>query len=372
MWFLFGFLTILIFITLELWRRHFSRWKPEGVSAGLQFKHVRELIKRNVRYVLIGVDCQAGANFSIKRESHLDSFLKNIGVIKEFETGDSSFDNLVYLISDDKALHSALAKSANFRRIIKEIMSDDLFYGLTATHIHCRNGRLWVQFGARGLYGDKKIIYVPEALSKLLGDLKKVVNEVELISGARWRDPFVIKAAILLAMSSGLAINGVFHLPRLEFVDEFPFIINKSLIVDDAINYCLIILTLFILGALFWLGRSARTHIVLIELLTVGAFGFFASTVVELRDINMEMDISAPKYYETQIVDKYTKKGSGRRSRSRTNYYVVFKDWNCDCGNYQLQVSSSLYRYLPGSGNVIVTQHQGRLGYPWVSNISTR
>jgi len=371
MWFLFGFLTILIFITLELWRRHLSRWKPEGVSAGLQFKHERELIKRKVRSVLIGVDCHAGANFSIKRESHLDSFLKNVGVASEFETGDSSFDNLVYLISDDKALHSALAKSADFRRTIKEIMNDDLFNGLTATHIHCRNGRLWVQFGAGGLYGDTKIIYVTEALSKVLGDLKKIVNEVELTSGSRWRDPFVIKSAILLAISSGLAINGAFHLPGLVFVDEFPFIINKSLIVDDAIKYALVILVAFVFGAIFWLGRSARTHIVLIELLTVGAFGIFTSTVVELRDINMTMDTAPPSYIKTQVVDKYIYRYTSK-GRPHASYYVIFKYWACDCGNYKLAVRPKLYNYFPNSGGVIVTHHSGYLGYPWVSNISNQ
>ncbi len=369
MWFLFGFLTISICITFEFWRRHASHWKPEGVFVGLQYRHERS--KKKITTLLLGINCHGSPNFSIKRQSGIDSFFKRIGIANEFETGDASFDDVVYLISDNKTLHYALANSAEFRLAVKSIMDYGTASTLEATHIHCRNGRLWVQFDVGSNYADGSIGDVATVLLNSFDALKKSINEVAQISGSRWRDPFVFKAAILLAISSGLAINGAIHLFRASF-GSVPFTVNHSLMVNDAILYALMMFSAFVVGAIFWLGRSARTHIVLIELLTVGAFGFFASTVVELRDINMEMDISAPKYYETQIVDKYTKKGSGRRSRSRTNYYVVFKDWNCDCGNYQLQVSSSLYRYLPGSGNVIVTQHQGRLGYPWVSNISTR
>lgn len=366
MWFLFGFLTISICVTFEFWRRHVSRWHAEGVLSGMDYRHT--YLKGEVKTLLLGVHCHSAASFSLKRQSPVDNFFKSIGLVKEFETDDKDFDDLIYLISDNKTLHYALANSVEFRFAVKNIMNYGIASMLEATHIHCRNGRLWVRFRAGANYSDNQIKHVAEVLSKEFATLKKFVEEVSLISSPRWRDPFVIKASILLALSSGLAINGALQMFRAS-AGYMPFTVDYSLIVHDGIKYGLIILALFIAGAFFWLGKSVRTHIVLIELLTVGAFGIVATTIVELRDINMEMDHSQPQYFETQIIEKYTYK-VGRRSNY--SFYIIFKDWNCDCGNYKLRASSNLYNYLPGSGGVVLTQHQGRLGYPWVSNISTR
>jgi len=365
MWFLFGFITISLCVTFEFWRRHLSRWKPEGVSLGLQYRHVRT--KKKIKTLLLGINCHVSPNFYLKRQTGLDNFFKRIGISNELETGDEAFDDAIYLVSDNKTLNYALVNSSEFRTAVKKIMDYGTPSTLEARNIYCRNGRLWVQFGVGDAYDDLHVGNIAKALSSQFDILKKSVNEVALISGSRWRDPFVIKAAILLAMSSGLAINGAIQVFRAT-MGTIPFTLHHSLIIQDAIKFGLIILIVFMLGALFWLGKSARTHFVLIELATVGAFGIFVTTMVELRDFNMEMDTNAPHYFDTQVVDKYSRRGS----RSGRRHYVILRDWNCDCGNYKLQVSRSLYNYLPSRGEVTITQYPGRLGYPWVSSIAAR
>ena len=75
------------------------------------------------------------------------------------------------------------------------------------------------------------------------------------------------------------------------------------------------IVTLLIIMTLFILGRSSRTHLVLVELLLVGSIGTYLTVSAQMRDLNMEMDESLAMEYEVEIRDMEI--DSGRRS---TNY----------------------------------------------------
>lgn len=362
MWFLFGFLTISICICAEFWRRHLSRWSPENISSGLQYKHYRH--KSKTTWLYLGIACHKHASFSLKRQSWLDNFFKRMGVSNEFETGDSSFDDLVYLVSDNKTLHHALANSSAFRSAVKKIMDFGIASQLEAREICCRNGRLWVEFKTGSSYKEEKISDVAKALIKEFETLVNSVQEVAAVSGSRWSDPFVIKAALLLAISSGLAINGGIQFFRIQF-GKLPFTLDYSLIVEDAFVYSLVFILVFMVVALYWLGRSARTHIVLIELMTIGALGIFLSIATEMRDINIEMDAASPQVFETLVERKYTTKGR----RSARKYHVVVKDWRCDCGNYRIRVPKFIYNGVSEQGRVQLLQHSGYLGYPWISQV---
>lgn len=363
MWFLFGFLTISICICVEFWRRHLSRWSPEGVTSGLQYKH--EHHKGKVTWVYLGVVCPPRPDFSLKRQSWLDNLFKRMGVSNEFETGDSSFDDLIYLLSDNKTLHHALANSSGFRSAVKKIMNYGIASRLEAREIHCRNGRLWARFKAGSDYSEGNIAHTAKALAAEFTALNHSVQEVAAVAGSRWADPFVIKAALLLAISSGVAINGIIQFLRLQF-GQIPFTLHYSLIIKDALVYSLVAVLLFALIAIYWLGRSARTHLVLIELMTIGAFGIFLSVATEMRDINMEMDRVLPQTFETPVTQKYITKGR----RSSTTYHVVVKDWRCDCGNYNLRVPESIYYSVSEQGGIQLIQRQGYLGYPWISRVT--
>lgn len=362
MWFLFGFLTISICICVEFWRRHLSRWSPEGVTSGVQYKHYRH--KGKVTWVYLGVVCSPRPSFSLKQQSWLDNLFKRMGVSNEFETGDALFDDLIYLVSDNKTLHHALANSAGFRSAVKKMMNYGIASQLEAREIHCRNGRLWATFKAGSDYSEGKIAHTVKALATEFDALNHSVQEIAAVSGSRWTDPFVIKAALLLAISSGVAINGTIQFFRLQF-GRVPFTLDYSLIVKDALGYSLVAVLLFALIAIYWLGRSARTHLVLIELMTIGAVGIFLSVATEMRDINIEMDMVSPQVFETLVAQKYTTK----RRRGGTNYHVVVKDWRCDCGNYKFRVPGSVYHGVSEQGRVQFFQHPGYLGYPWISQI---
>lgn len=362
MWFLFGLVTITLCVGYEFWRRHMSLWKAEGRAHGIEYKHQR--IKGTITGALVGVGCAQHPNFSVKRQTGIDNFFKRMGVSNEFETGDQGFDDSYYLITDNNALHHALTASPKFRAAIKRIMEYKLPARLGTRAIHCRNGRVWAELKIEALYREENIESTLKSLSEDIEVLVAAIGDVAQVSGSRWADPFVIKAALLLAVSSGLAINGCIRLFRLK-IGDLPFALDYKLIVVDALIYSVVVILVFAVIAIYWLGRSARTHIVLIELMTIGAFGIFLSIATEMRDINIEMDTSSPQTFKAQVERKYTSKGR----RGRTKYHVVVENWNCDCDSYKLRVSEYEYRNFSEQGRVQVLQNTGYLGYPWISEV---
>lgn len=363
MWFLLGVISISVCVCLAFWGRYLAKWKPEGSCHGLEYIHINN--KNKIKRVFLGIKCADAINFSIKHQSWLDSFFKFIGVSNEFETKDSEFDDSFYLVTDSKALQRLIASSEEFRSAIKNIMKHERGGGFKAKGIHCRNGRFWVVFSVGSGYEKADIEDVSYSVQKYFNDVALLLCKQESLSKSIWLDPFVLKAAILLAISSGLAINGVLQVLR-SYFGYFPLVLDNSPIFHDALKYSVVFLVIFLIVALFCLRRSARTHIVLLELVTVGSLGVFLSTAMEMRDINMEWDRSPPQMHKVEVVKKYEQRSSGRRKR--THYYVVVKDWRCECGNYKFEMSRSMYSSI-GGDYISVIQKSGYLGYPWISQV---
>ncbi len=360
MWFIFGFVTLISAVGFEFWRRHALQWDPDDQHGGYDYKFLKS--KSGTTGLLLGVRCVSGANFLIKKQTSIDSFFKRIGVSREFETGDSSFDDACYLATDCTELHQVLASQAKLRTAINVILEFD-GGGFTAKAIYCRNGRVWIKFDKDGWGTDDGV----ELLVKKLGHpLSLIVNAMADLAktGMNWRDPFIYKAMLVLAISSGLAINAVIQFYRSTFRD-LPFVLYPQELIVDALIYSIVALPILVLMAIYWLGRGSRTHLVLIELMTVGALGLFTSVAFEMRDVNIEFDKAKPDYFETKIISKHMSKG--RRS---TSYSMVVKNWSCDCGNYSIGISNATYNLASVSNPVMIAQHNGYLGYTWISEVN--
>ncbi len=362
MWFLFGFVTITIAIAFEFWRRHESMWSPDDKHEGYDYKLLKS--KNRTTGLLLGTRCAAGANFWIKRQSYFDTFFKRVGVSSEFETGDKSFDDAYYLITDNLELHQVLASNPKLRTAIDVIMKFS-GGGFNAKTIYCRNGRIWIKFDTEFLGLGEDIASVVRKLGHPLSLMANVIADLSK-AGASWKDPFVVKAAILLAISSGLAINVVVQLVRLNY-SHVPFTPDYLAILFDAVIYAFVLVPVLLFLAIKWLGRGARTHLVLLELASIGAVALTLTLALEMRDLNMSLDRSAEKSFKAQIVNKVSSKG--RRS---TDYYLVMNDWRCKCGTIKFEVSQSLFNSLAVGNTVLISQKEGYLGYPWVSDILYR
>jgi hypothetical protein len=166
-----------------------------------------------------------------------------------------------------------------------------------------------------------------------------------------------------LGLSTALAINAAVHMMRIIW-SEVPFTVDQDLLMADAIRWGGATIAVLVIGALLVLGRSARTHLVLIEVVLVGSLGATGTALFELRELNMEFDASSASRYQVQVLNKHVKK-----SRRSTSYYIDTVDWNAPEQVTSVKVSKRLYDATSIHGNVVVTQRQGYLGYRWVEDI---
>ncbi len=122
MWFIFGFIPLFGFIMYGIYKRMNASW--DGIHKthnGISYKYSIISNKYKVVKVILGIDGIEGYDYSLKRESSTDRFFKKIGISNEYQTSNTEFDNTVYIVSDDDALHSKISSNEEIIKIIEPL-----------------------------------------------------------------------------------------------------------------------------------------------------------------------------------------------------------------------------------------------------------
>ena len=367
MWFIFGFITLISFSLYFTYKRINAAWKGEqGFTSGISYQYKILRNKHGIVGVMIGIDGPREFDYTFKKENSVDRFCKFIGLSVEHQTGNKEFDDLVYIVSDNLQLHRLISVNNKILNTVIELFKSDKKFNCELKEIRNNSGRLWLKYRTKSGFNE---IQVPEISSGVVSLLQTIAGELEQIPQYainKWKDPFVIKAAIILAISTALAINGLVHIVRLVWT-RIPFIVDtKQLILDSLYWGVGIIIFLFVI-TLFLLGRSARTHLVMVELLFIGMFGAITTAFIEMRDMNIELDNSAATMYEVKAVNKRIS-----RSRRSTSYHLYLEDWNKEEARKNVTVSSDFYRSVSVGDSLVVRQKSGYLKYRWVESIQKK
>ena len=359
MWFFFGFITLVVFTLGSLYVRFYSSWKgdPRTVD-GVSYQIKEERNKGKLTGFLVGVDGTEGYEFSLKPESLLDLFFKKIGLSVEHQTGHREFDEEVYIASDNRDVHQLFSRDADIRKSVLKIFAAATPARAEVKRVHHRNERLWVQFKTSD---EARIPALARDTAKQLARIRSVLNAYRAPQN-RLRDPFVFKSILILAISSGLAINGALMLFR-NHIGLFPVVPDIEALLWAAVPVAVIVLALLIFITIFLLGRTSRAHLVLTEVLLVGAFGIYSSSYAELRDLNIELDQSQPNVVQSVISQKNTH----RRSKGGTDYFVTVR--SPEHGLQKFEVSSCFYRSVTTGTEVTTVEHEGYLGHRWISEL---
>lgn len=366
MWFMFGFITLLSFSIYAGYKRINAAWKGEAGDVnhiGHQYKILRN--KYGITGLLVGIDAPPGYDFSLKQEAWYDRLAKFLGLSAEHQSGNQTFDELVYIVSDDRQFQRQISANAALSATVMEIFSLVVTFNGKPKAVRCNSGRLWVKISAGKGFEESQINELSNRVGKLLKAFTAQLLPLPPSPG-RWRDPFVFKAAVLLAISTGFAINGAAHLLRLSW-GNLPYTLDCSRLFTNAFFCGAVIVALLVVAAFVLLGRCARTHLVLIELCIVGLFGATATAFVELRDMNMELDQSPAVEYQTKILHKHIS-----RSRRSTCYNLCLQDWTKEDEKTQIKVSSDLYDQVAVGEILSVKQKDGYFHYRWVESIDRR
>ena len=365
MWFIFGIISLLTFTVYFGKKRYESNWA--GISSsfnGKVYTHNTGRNKDKIMFIQLGFLTDPSMDLSIKPENILDRFFKFVGISVEHQVGESSFDEALYIISDHSVVCKILSQSNALQTELISLLSLCKKHKLKLKELHIRNKKIWVKLIPMVKASAPQATSVAKDIIpqlKLISDLFKVNLPV---STSPLIDPFYLKAAIFLAISTGMAIMGAIHLATLAFV-KAPFIVEIGKLISMSLAVGTILIGSLIIAMFVVLGRTARTHLVLIELLTIGYFGAFASTFTLARDINIEWDKAQPQQYLVKVHDKKIRKGR----KGRTSYYLHVDDWKQP--SQQKSISVSYYKYISFDiGDVgEIDQYPGYLGVEWVDDI---
>lgn len=288
---------------------------------------------------------------------------KKIGLTKEHQVGRDAFDKAIYIVSDDLHLWRALSPE---EKLTSDI--DEMFRLAPATFCELReirynSGMLWLRYKVFTGFDAQSIDKVAAKLAPKLALIAAALIKAEQDTTKKLRDPFVIRAAVLLAISSGLAINGALQLWRLDWT-ALPITLDVGELLRHALWLAGTVSALLIIAAIVWLGRSARTHLVLIELLVVGSLGAAATGAAELRDMNIEFDQHPPELHAVNTVLKAV-----ARSRRSTRYYLYVEDWEGKQSQVKLKVSAAIYERIDIGKRVVIVVRPGLLSYRWIEDI---
>lgn len=362
MWFAFGFITLITFSIFFGYRRLRASWK--GIQAetdGISWQY--ELCKDNYRVtdVLIGIEAPKGYEFSFKHERWYDRLCKAIGLSVEYQVGNAEFDDLVYIVSDDNHLHRQVSANPTIVDAVLRIFRlDAVRHRSKVEALHCSSGRLWLRIDARRGFGEGNVAALGREVVPWMQKISDALSSAPTSGDSKWRDAFVMKAAVTLAISSGLAINGGVHVMRLIWT-KIPFTIDSTALLMDALVIGALVIVALVVATVLVLGGSARAHLVLIEILVVGSFGAMATALTELRDANIELDRSAAVTYQARTLEKRVE-----RTRHWRHYYLYVEDWNGEERRRKVEVPSSFYYQVYIGEQLVIRQKPGFLGYRWV------
>jgi len=366
MWFGFGLITLLSAFGYSLYLRAAARWSgDQRMHAGTSYNYQEIRHKQRLQKVRIGVSTPAGFNFTAREEGTRDRFFKWLGVCAELHIRDRAFDQAVYLESDARGLGLLLNEHKELRTALLDIVSLAQSQGLKRLRIRCAHERLWVEFKPKN---ESVLAGAPGRLVPLLSVLRAGLESNKLRL-ADMRDPFVWRAAILLSISTATVIFGIYGVLR-STMGRTDILDSWDLLKASAVPGVLALIG-FLVVILYTLGRSSRTHLVLVEATLVGGLGFVLSAYAFARDANVDFDQRAATAHELHEVRAEHRITRGRRGRTNHNYYLHTADWRAGHGGkpLALEIDLATFNRLADQQEAIVHVRPGALGYEWIERI---
>ena len=356
MWFVVGVMTLAAACLALVFYRGSATWRGNERWHGVEAK--AGVHKGKLRTLQVGTRTRARLEFELKPETGIDRFAKSIGLSSEGEIGHGRFDRDLYLVADDPAVVRALRGD---RALAESLL--DLFAsggpGVTAVkRVVCRAGMLRVDFKTDGTAADG-----PRIAGNVAPAILAVAGALGDTSAGAGGDRLWWRAAILLAIASGLAVNGALHAVRL-VATRLPDTLDNGALWLVSMPVAALILVGLVVATLMLLGRTSRAHLVLAEVLLVGGLGAAATAVTEVRDLNIEADSSTAVAHATNIVDQQVHRGR----RGRRTYSVTLAAFPGSDGAFRMKVDKHEYDRLAIGMPVTVQVREGYLGLAWLES----
>lgn len=240
--------------------------------------------------------------------------------------------------------------------------------------MRCGYGRIWINYLPLDERSEEELASLERMAVPLLTSIAQRLPANGGGSG-QVNDVFAFKATVLLAIAGGFAINGLIQSAYLgvEYLLDcqcgfMPVTLEREKLFGLAAAGSAGILVVLVIAAIWLVGRSARAHFVLLELLLFGAPGIMASTFIALREMNMERD-RQPAVERNVVARKYTYQHTLDKG---TSFYLVLPDLTGHGPSKKYQVSDDVYRTVDDGETASLAENPGYLGVRWIESMTSK
>ncbi len=378
MWFYLGLVTVSVSLIIYLYQKLSIQSALQQRKSSLQywtynkkpFKYdLTNASSKNTGLFVLEIPCVSALQFSARQERQKDKWAKRLGISYEFETGSQQFDQQTYLASITQEDAEIIGKDSAMMSEIRGLIfsKQDVDVITRRNLIICDGKHLYLEIH---LLKDSPIQQVNALAARFLPRLRTLANLLQSQKRETahfWKVPAQRNTAIFLAMSLALATWGGLEAARFFILDKNALFSPISLMPEASIISALALLT-FILLAFRFIKKSARRHLVLIDIVIFGGLGLLFTVYGLLYDFNSMSDSSEPTIASYQVVDKYSVKHRGRKGRTYYTYHINLKDAEYPIDS-PMKIDHDFYDTICKTDWVSFTIRDGRLHKPWLENM---
>ena len=373
MWSVLGLVSLSVVLAWQVrWRWH-RPWSgtPAFGAKGIAHEQRQLAYKDSTFAVQVGVSVPDLFRFELKRETRVDRFFKWTGLSVEKQFGHEGFDRLVYIASDDEHMWNRIADSPTLRRAAEALLLDTTA-GCKVKRVFCANGKLVAHIHRGRVFGRKddasRLSRHVAAILPLLDGIANALRASPRPSlPARRRDPHLLPGAVVLAVSTALAIHGLLFWLRPVLFDD-AFLLDHDRLFHLSLWAGGAILLALLTAHFVFLARSARAHLYLLELLLVGSLGAFSTAASELREANIEWDTSPVVVREAAVLDK----SISRSRKGGTRHYLHVRDWLDPADTRKVMVSGDFYDAVAPGRMLVFHERAGRFNAAWARLVGAK
>jgi hypothetical protein len=373
MWFYLGIFTTFIAIIIRLHQKTSLHSALQDREKGLIPVHGKykynwsDATDKSPACGLLEIPCSTSLQFSAKLEREFDKWAKFAGLSYECQIGEKHFDERIYLSSITQDDADLLGQQPDLsQKIILALQthaSNASFH--PSSELICDGQHLFLKLSYPANYQATKDHFINEKLP-ILQSLANILRQQKGLNPHFWKVPHQRNAAVVLALSSALAVVG-----GLEFIRFFGFHDNELLHPWDLAPYALatalIGATFIVIFCLTSIKVCARRHLILAEICIVGFPGLAFACYGWMYDANIRLDHGPYEARVLSVTDKYSVTHRIKNGKYHTYHLVVSPTLPPLPNN--LSISSQLYNHLEKNDLVKVSIKSGFLHHPWLEKI---
>ncbi|NBO18722.1 MAG: hypothetical protein EBV03_05725 [Proteobacteria bacterium] len=300
----------------------------------------------------IGITAPMPAQFRLERERLTHRLTKWLGFCREFQAGNTEFDDRVYILTDQKFAHRMLQ---NNRALQADIVAA---FGQGVWAIYTSAGILVAELEESPVHPPQhKIDTILKALHGLKAAAAAASPAPRLLPGGTLLRAYFSQLPAILFSGFVVTLAAV-QLLAYQLVQWPPLwpLLKESLLLF-ALGHLLVLRAAF--------GRSAHGHHAFMQFVLAGIplgalYLFFL-----LWFVNCHYDRSAAQMHDEQVAAMNT----SRSSKGSKRYVLRVPDWTGQSEYLSLNVSQLLYNRVKPGDVVRIHSHPGLLGMGWVARV---